>query len=94
MGGFLSLGILNEGTTDFTNQVDNPQLRFQGLHHQFVASALAVKAGHEIDPDCKIGCMICHITTYPMTCNPDDILEGSEKKPDLKSVLRRCSGAW
>lgn len=83
MGGFLSLGILNEGTTDFTNQVDNPQLRFQGLHHQFVASALAVKAGHEIDPDCKIGCMICHITTYPMTCNPDDILEAQKRNQIL-----------
>ncbi|MGC6176514.1 glycoside hydrolase family 1 protein [Lacrimispora sp. 38-1] len=83
MGGFLSLGILNEGTTDFTNQVDNPQLRYQGLHHQFVASALAVKAGHEIDPDCKIGCMICHITTYPMTCNPDDILEAQKRNQIL-----------
>ena len=83
MGGFLSLGILNEGTTDFTNQVDNPQLRFRGLHHQFVASALAVKAGHEIDPDCKIGCMICHITTYPMTCNPDDILEAQKRNQIL-----------
>ncbi|MBE5986560.1 6-phospho-beta-glucosidase [Lacrimispora xylanisolvens] len=83
MGGFLSLGILNEGTTDFTNQVDDPQLRFQGLHHQFVASALAVKAGHEIDPDCKIGCMICHITTYPMTCNPDDILEAQKRNQIL-----------
>jgi len=83
MGGFLSLGILDEGTTDFTNQVDNPQLRYQGLHHQFVASALAVKAGHEIDPDCKIGCMICHITTYPMTCNPDDILEAQKRNQIL-----------
>ena len=83
MGGFLSLGILNEGTTDFTNQVDDPQLRFQSLHHQFVASALAVKAGHEIDPDCKIGCMICHITTYPMTCNPDDILEAQKRNQIL-----------
>ena len=83
MGGFLSLGILNEGTTDFTNQLDIPQLRFQGLHHQFVASALAVKAGHEIDPECKIGCMICHITTYPLTCNPDDILEAQRRNQIL-----------
>ena len=83
LGGFLSLGILNEGTTDFNNQVDNPKLRFQGLHHQFVASALAVKAGHEIDPDCKIGCMICHMTTYPMTCNPDDMLEAQKKNQIL-----------
>lgn len=88
MGGFLSLGILNEGTTDFTNQVDIPQLRFQGLHHQFVASALAVKAGHEIDPDNKIGCMICHITTYPLTCNPDDILEAQKRD----QILNRFCG--
>ncbi len=83
MGGFLSLGILNEGTTDFTNQTDIPNLRFQGLHHQFVASAQAVKAGHEIDPDCKIGCMLCYITTYPLTCNPDDILEAQRRNQIL-----------
>ncbi len=83
MGGFLSLGILNEGTTDFTNQTDIPNLRFQGLHHQFVASARAVKAGHEIDPDCKIGCMLCYITTYPLTCNPDDILEAQRRNQIL-----------
>ncbi len=88
MGGFLSLGILNEGTTDFTNQVDIPQLRFQGLHHQLVASALAVKAGHEIDPAYKIGCMICHITTYPLTCNPDDILEAQKRD----QILNRFCG--
>ena len=44
MGAFLSQGILNEiKTMNFMEQVDNPQNRFQGLHHQFVASALAVK---------------------------------------------------
>ena len=75
MGGYLSLGILNEGTSEFTNQVDIPQLRYQGLHHQFVASALAVKAGHEIDPDCQIGCMIVYMTMYPLTCNPNDMIE-------------------
>lgn len=79
MGNFLSLGILNEGTEEFNDQKDIPQLRYQGLHHQFVASALAVKAGHEIDPDCMIGCMICHITTYPYTCNPDDILKAQQQ---------------
>ena len=45
LGGYLGLGILNEGTTDFMNQKDDPQLRFQGLHHQFIASAKAVKLG-------------------------------------------------
>ena len=75
MGGFLSQGILNEiKTMNFMEQVDNPQNRFQGLHHQFVASAKAVQIGHEIDPENKIGCMICGITFYPMTCDPSDIL--------------------
>lgn len=74
MGGYLSQGILNEGTTDFTNQVDIPQLRFQGLHHQFLASAKAVKLAHEIDPNYKVGCMQIFATMYPYTCNPDDIV--------------------
>ncbi len=43
---------------EFMDQVDVPQNRFQGLHHQFVASALAVKMGHEIDPNYQVGCML------------------------------------
>lgn len=74
LGGYLSLGILNEGTTDFVNQVDIPQLRFQGLHHQFVASAKVVKLAHDKYPQFKMGNMICFLTQYPYTCNPDDIL--------------------
>ena len=50
------------------------QNAYQHLHHQFVASAKAVQIGHEIDPENKIGCMICGITFYPMTCDPQDIL--------------------
>ena len=73
-GGFISQGILNEGTVDFINQVDIPQLRFQGLHHQFVASAKAVKMAHEIDSEYKVGCMQLFATTYPLTCNPSDII--------------------
>ena len=79
MGGFLSQGILNEGTTDFNNQVDIPQLRFQGLHHQFVASAKAVQLAHEIDENYQVGCMILYATTYPYTCNPDDVIEAQKK---------------
>lgn len=74
-GGFLSQGILNPGTKDFMHQVDIPQLRFQGLHHQFVASAKAVRLAHEIDPEYKVGCMQLFATMYPLTCNPDDVVE-------------------
>ena len=47
---------------------------YQHLHNQFVASAKAVKIGHEIDPENRIGCMICGITYYPHTEDPKDIL--------------------
>ena len=44
MGAFLGQGILNEiKPMDFMDQIDVPNNRFQGLHHQFLASALAVK---------------------------------------------------
>ena len=78
LGNYLGLGILNEGSSDFLNQVDDIQLRYQGLHHQLVASAKAVKIGHEIDPEAKIGCMIAYMTTYPYTCNPEDIIKAQE----------------
>jgi len=79
VGNFVSLGILNEGTEDFLNQSDDPGLRFQGLHHQFVASALAVSAGRAIDAGNHFGCMICYVTKYPYSCNPDDIVKAQQE---------------
>ena len=54
-------------------EFDN-QTVFEALHNQFVASALAVKAGHEINPDFVIGNMIAYMELYPLTCHPKDIL--------------------
>lgn len=85
-GTFLSLGILNEGTEDFMAQKCDEQTRYQALHHQFIASALAVKAGHEIDPGCKIGCMIVQMTTYALTCNPDDVIL-NQKKDQIRNLF-------
>lgn len=73
-GNWVSLGIYNEGCSEFLDPKDDPQIRFQGLHHQLVASAEAVKLAHDIDPDCKVGCMIGFCMSYPYTCNPDDVL--------------------
>ena len=47
---------------------------YQACHHELVASALATKIGHEIDPDAKIGCMVLSMPTYPLTPNPDDVI--------------------
>ena len=67
------------GGIDVTNE-DNPlQIKYQAAHHQLVASAMATKLGHEIDPDNKIGCMLAAGQTYPYTCNPADIWKSIEK---------------
>ncbi|MBD1381483.1 6-phospho-beta-glucosidase [Metabacillus arenae] len=54
------------------------QIQYQAAHHQLVASALAVKACHEIIPNAKIGCMLAAGSTYPYTCNPEDVFEAME----------------
>lgn len=55
------------------------QIKYQAAHHQLVASALAVKACHQLIPDAKIGCMLAAGKTYPYTSHPDDIFEAMEK---------------
>ena len=80
MGAFLGQGILNEiRPMDFNAQVDIPSNRFQGLHHQFLASALAVQMAHQIDPDDQVGCMQIMGTSYGLTCSPADQVENQKQ---------------
>ena len=51
------------------------QVKYQAAHHELVASALATKIAHEIDPENKVGCMLAAGQYYPNTCNPDDYWE-------------------
>ncbi len=79
MGAVLSLGTV-KGYCGPVNAVpDEPQIRFQGLHHQFVASARVVKLAHEKYPQFKMGNMNIFATKYPATCNPDDVVKCQEE---------------
>ena len=44
----------------------------QAVHYEMVASAMAVKKGHEINPDFQIGCMLAMVPFYARTCSPQD----------------------
>ncbi|MFA4021132.1 family 1 glycosylhydrolase [Clostridioides difficile] len=55
------------------------QIKYQAAHHQFVASAKAVKLAHNINQEFKIGCMLAAGNTYPNTCNPLDVWKSIEK---------------
>ncbi|MGM0900704.1 MAG: glycoside hydrolase family 1 protein [Bacillota bacterium] len=46
---------------------------YQALHHQFVASAMVTADCHRIIKDSQVGCMLTKLTTYPNTCNPNDV---------------------
>ncbi len=55
---------------------------YQSLHNQVVASARAVNRAHNIDPEYKVGCMIAGACSYPLTCNPEDVLKNQKKMQD------------
>ena len=79
----------------FHESFDDPsrfQRIYQAAHHQFVASALAVKACHEIIPDAKIGMMLAGQLSYPYSCNPDDVfanLKQSRQSLFFSDVMMR-----
>lgn len=50
------------------------QVLYQAVHHELVASALAVKIAHEMIPQAKVGCMILSMPIYPLTPAPDDVI--------------------
>ena len=70
---------LGAGLT-FTEGENEEQIKYQAAHHELVASALATKIAHEIDPENKVGCMLAAASYYPYSCNPKDVWES--KKSD------------
>ncbi|PNZ25314.1 6-phospho-beta-glucosidase [Staphylococcus rostri] len=53
---------------------DARSVMYQSAHHQLLASAKAVIAGHKINPNFKIGAMVSHVPVYPYSCHPKDIM--------------------
>lgn len=74
-GSALSTGTI-KGFEGPTSELPNdPQARYQALHHQFLASAKAVNYAHQHYPDNKVGSMTLMATSYPLTPKPEDVLE-------------------
>lgn len=74
MGTALSTGTI-QGYEGPINEVpDQPQERYQALHHQLVASARAVKLAHDKYPMFQVGNMCLFAASYPLSCKPEDVL--------------------
>lgn len=73
---FMAAGVLIE-------EGENGELvKYQAAHHELVASAMATKLAHEIDPENKIGCMLAAGQYYPYSCNPADVFEAMKMNRD------------
>lgn len=71
-------GWTNSGVK-FSDYQNPREAMFQAAHHEFVASALVVKKGHEINPEFKIGGMCGWVPIYPYSCNPEDVITAVEE---------------
>ena len=78
LGSVLGTGTIQGYEGPIDKLPDDPQARFQPLHHQLVASALIVKYAHEHFPEYEMGNMICYLLSYPLTCNPKDVLKNQK----------------
>ncbi len=61
------------------------QAIYQAMHNQMIASAKAVKIGHELVPGSQIGCMMTKLCFYPFTCKPEDNLANQQR---MRSIYR------
>jgi 6-phospho-beta-glucosidase len=71
---FTTAGVIEDQSTQGFEQAV-----YDALHHQFVASALVTQVCHEIIPGSRMGCMLTKLTTYPNTCEPNDVAAAQAK---------------
>lgn len=55
-----------------TRKCDN-QTHYNAVHNMFLASARAVRLGHEMMPGAMFGAMYASSALYPATCKPEDV---------------------
>ncbi len=70
--------IMSQGLVVKTGARD-AQAKFQAWHNQFVASSLATKIAHEVNPNIQMGCMIIYATTYAYDSNPVNQLAAMQR---------------
>lgn len=78
LGTVLSLSAVKDYEGPVTQAQISPQIRFEALHHQLVASARVVAYAHEHYPNFRMGDMNVFLTAYPLTSDPKDVLATQE----------------
>ncbi|HDL8283928.1 TPA: 6-phospho-beta-glucosidase [Yersinia enterocolitica] len=79
----------------FEPNENQEQVKYQAAHHELLASALATKIAHEVNPENQVGCMLAGGNFYPRTCKPEDIWAALEKdRENLFFIDVQARGAY
>ncbi|MDU5473543.1 6-phospho-beta-glucosidase [Pantoea sp.] len=71
------------------------QVKYQAAHHELVASALATRIAHEVNPVNQVGCMLAGGNFYPWSCKPEDVWAALEKdRENLFFIDVQARGAY
>ncbi len=71
------------------------QVKYQAAHHELVASALATRIAHEVNPANQVGCMLAGGNFYPYSCKPADVWTALQKdRENLLFIDVQARGAY
>ena len=79
----------------FEEGEEREQVKYQAAHHELVASALATRIAHEVNPANQVGCMLAGGSFYPYSCKPDDVWAALQKeRENLLFIDVQARGAY
>ncbi|MEM6160280.1 6-phospho-beta-glucosidase [Erwinia sp. P6884] len=79
----------------FAEGENQQQVKYQAAHHELLASALATKIAHEVNPQNQVGCMLAGGNFYPWSCKPEDVWAALEKdRENLFFIDVQARGAY
>lgn len=71
------------------------QVKYQAAHHELIASALATRIAHEVNPANQVGCMLAGGSFYPYSCKPEDVWAALQKeRENLLFIDVQARGAY
>ena len=57
------------------NTYENDVMKLQGMYYQVLVMARVVSEERKINPQFRFAVMLSHITTYPLTPDPRDMIK-------------------
>lgn len=71
--GLSSIGVIKDSVEDVES------IKWQGVHHKFIACAKVKEIGRSLNKDFRFGAMLADFYVSPMTCKPEDVAFATEK---------------